>query len=91
MRTFVAVGLLAGVLAARAGEARAQGSEPTYVKREIASGQRMPFDDDPLQALTRDAEGTPPRGCDLPRRIRIDLVHPRTTFVPEMLAGVEAI
>ncbi len=90
MRTIVSAVLLAGVLGALAGNARARGREPTYSRSEVTSGEGMRFDDDPLQALT-DAERTPFRGCFLPPRIRIDLMRPRTTFIPEMLATVEAI
>jgi hypothetical protein len=89
VRAIVSVVLLAGVLAAPPREARAQGRQPPSVKREVASGQGRRFDDDPSQALTPDAEGTPSGGCFLPRRVRVDLMRPRTTFVPEMLASVE--
>ena len=86
MRTTFGV-LLVGALVALAGTARAQ-TDSTYVEHKTSDGQDIRFRDDPMTALA----GNHPVGAQLtgfhpPRRF--DLMHPRNTFVPELLKSVE--
>lgn len=78
--------LLAGALVALAGSARAQ-SDSTYVEQKTNDGQDIRFHDDPMTALAGNPVGAQLTGFHPPRRF--DLMHPRNTFVPELLKSVE--
>ena len=78
--------MLVGAIVALAGEARAQ-TETTYVEQKASDGQDIRFRDDPLTALAGNPVGAQLTGFHPPRRF--DLMHPRKTFVPELLKSVE--
>lgn len=86
MRTAFSAALV-GALLALAGTASAQTTEPTYVEHRTSDGQDIRFPDDPMTALTGDPVGAQLTGFHPPRRF--DLMHPRYTFVPELLKSVE--
>jgi hypothetical protein len=67
----------------------AQAQEDTYVERRTDSGQDIRFKDDVMTALVGGPTGSQFRGFHPPRRF--DLMPPRTTFVPELLKGIEQL
>ena len=80
--------LLVGALLATAGTARAQQqTDSTYVEHKSSDGQDIRFRDDPMTALAGNPVGAQLTGFHPPRRF--DLMHPRNTFVPELLKSVE--
>ena len=85
MRTTFSL-LLVGMLVALAGTARAQ-TDTTYVEHKTNDGQDIRFRDDPMTALAGNPVGAQLTGFHPPRRF--DLMHPRNTFVPELLKSVE--
>jgi hypothetical protein len=84
MRRLVLGALLASALVAFAGAARA---DDDYKENKTHDGQDVVFKDDPLSALTSNPIGAQLSGFHLPRRFQ--LMHPRLTFVPQMLKTVE--
>lgn len=91
MRTTLGVLLAAGALVALAGgTARAQtttDTTTTYTEHKSSDGQDIRFRDDPMTALAGNPVGAQLTGFHPPRRF--DLMHPRNTFVPELLKSVE--
>jgi hypothetical protein len=91
MRPFASGALLACALSALAGPASAQNStastKDTYVTHVTEAGEDIRFDDDALEALSKDPIGAQLSGFHPPKRY--DLMRPRTTFVPQMLKSVE--
>ena len=85
MRTTFGV-LLLGALLGLSGTAQAQ-TESTYVEKKTNDGQDIRFKDDPMSALAGNPVGAQLTGFHPPRRF--DLMHPRNTFVPELLKSVE--
>jgi hypothetical protein len=85
MRTALGV-LFVGVLVALAGTARAQ-TQATYVEQKTSDGQDIRFRDDPMTALAGNPVGAQLTGFHPPKRF--ELMHPRKTFVPELLKSVE--
>ena len=90
MRTTFSV-LLGGALLVLAGTAQAQTqqqrADTTYVEHKSSDGQDIRFRDDPMTALAGNPVGAQLTGFHPPRRF--DLMHPRNTFVPELLKSVE--
>ncbi|HEX8791630.1 MAG TPA: hypothetical protein VF765_11815 [Polyangiaceae bacterium] len=92
MRTAFSV-LLGGALLVLAGTAQAQQPQPqppadtSYVEHKSSDGQDIRFRDDPMTALAGNPVGAQLTGFHPPRRF--DLMHPRNTFVPELLKSVE--
>lgn len=91
MRTAFSV-LLGGALLVLAGTAKAQTQaqqppDTTYVEHESSDGQDIRFRDDPMTALAGNPVGAQLTGFHPPRRF--ELMHPRSTFVPELLKSVE--
>jgi hypothetical protein len=78
--------LLVGALVATAGTARAQ-TQATYVEQKTSDRQDIRFRDDPMTALAGNPVGAQLSGFHPPKRF--DLMHPRKTFVPELLKSVE--
>ena len=78
--------LLAGAFLTLAGTAHAQ-TATTYVEHETSEGQDIRFPDDPMSALDGQPVGAQLTGFHPPRRF--ELMHPRTTFVPQLLKSVE--
>jgi hypothetical protein len=87
MRRVATGALLVGALVALAGTARAQTNTTTYVEHKTSDGQDIRFRDDPMKALAGNPVGAQLTGFHPPRRF--DLMHPRNTFVPELLKSVE--
>jgi hypothetical protein len=84
MRRLAIGALLAGALVAFAGAARA---DDDYKESKTDDGQGIIFKDDPLSALTNNPIGAQLTGFHPPHRFQ--LMHPRVTFVPQMLKTVE--
>ena len=78
--------LLTLVILALAGTAQAQ-TESTYVEQKTSDGQDIRFHDDPMSAIAGQPVGAQLTGFHPPRRF--ELMHPRSTFVPELLKSVE--
>lgn len=89
MRRLVLGALLASALVATAGAARADDGTTTTEYRETKTGDGtdVVFKDDPLGAFANNPIGTQFRGFHPPKRFQ--LMHPRVTFVPQMLKTVE--
>lgn len=89
MRTTFGVLLAAALVALAGGTAHAQttAGDTTYTEHKSSDGQDIRFRDDPMTALAGNPVGAQLTGFHPPRRF--DLMHPRNTFVPELLKSVE--